>query len=69
LFAEHGIEAVDTFGVSAPDGWHLNQISIDKLHMVIFGEDARLAHAVIIVHSEAVTCAGSLLSVNGNHKP
>ncbi|MGH8469376.1 MAG: hypothetical protein ACREVY_10480 [Gammaproteobacteria bacterium] len=39
----------------ASNGRHFDDFSLDKLHPVSFGEDARLAHAVVIIRRETIT--------------
>lgn len=53
---QKSIETFDACRMSAPDGTHLDDLTFDQLHAIIFGQDAGLSHALIFVNIEPTLC-------------
>ena len=51
---EPSVQAVHAGRVARPDGAHLDNLTVDELHAFVLGEHARLTHAVVLFHGEAV---------------
>ena len=53
-FQEQSRHSVDAPSVWAADWRHLHDFPVDQLDAVVLGEDAGVAHPVVVVHRESV---------------
>jgi hypothetical protein len=54
LEIEDAAQALDQAAVERADGWHINDFSIEQFNARVRRQHARLRHAVILLHAEAM---------------
>jgi hypothetical protein len=46
------IQSIDTCRMPTANGRHLDNLPLQKLHTIIFSEDASLHHLMVLIHCE-----------------